>query len=83
MERVTMRLEVLRGDTIGELNKCFRLKVQLEEQCKDNEVNIHFKRGILEGLERAKLTIEEIEKSDKIDALRKARNDKPVGISNE
>ena len=73
MERVSMRLEVLKAETIGELNRHFRLKVQLQEQLDENEVQIHFKRGIMEGLERARLTIAEIAKSDKIEALRKAR----------
>ena len=69
-EQIKMRLEVLRGETFGSLNHNFRIKVQLEEQVKENEVTLHFRRGILEGLEMAKNAIDEIEKGVKLNELR-------------
>jgi len=67
MERVSMRLEVLRAETLGALNNHFRRKVQLKEELDENEVQIHFKRGIMEGLFQAKGVIEEIQKGDKLE----------------
>ncbi len=49
-ERVHMRLEVMRNDSIAKLNELFRLKVQLEEQVKDNDMQIHYFRGSLDTL---------------------------------
>ena len=68
-ERLFMRLEVIKAEVNGELSALFRAKVQLEEQLEENEVKIHFNRGILEAFERLKQTAKEIAESDKIAEL--------------
>ena len=68
-----MRLEVIKGETLGELNKHFRRKVQLQEELDENEVHLHFKRGIMEGLLIAQRAISDVEKGDKIEQLRQER----------
>ena len=73
MDRLKMRLEVIKGETLGVINKCFRFKVQLEEQLEENEVNLHFNRGIMEGLMRAQKEIGEIEEGDQIEKLKEQR----------
>ena len=73
MESLIMQLEVIRGETLGELNKCFRLKVQLQEQLDENEVLIHFKRGIMDGLEQAQNAIKKSIEADKIEKIRAER----------
>jgi len=69
MERILMRLEVSKSETLSRINNLFRLKVQLDEQLKDNEVQIHFNRGIIEGLIQSQNIIEEIKKGEEIEAM--------------
>ena len=72
MERILMRLEVVKGETLGQLNVCFRKKIQLEEELEENEVQIHFKRGLMEGLARTQAIIDDIQKSDQLEEKRQA-----------
>ena len=73
MDRLKMRLEVIKAETLGVINKCFRFKVQLEEQLEENEVNLHFHRGIMEGLMRAQKDIEELQRGEEIEKLKEDR----------
>ena len=68
-ERVYMRLEVMRNDHIAKLNELFRIKVQLEEQVRENEVQIHYMRGSLDTLVTAQKLSAELDntKIDNID----------------
>ena len=67
MERVVMRLEVLKAETLSQLNTNFREKVQLEEQLKENEVQLHFKRGMMHAFELSQKAVGEIVQADKIE----------------
>ena len=69
MDRVIMRLEVMGAETLGKINEFFRKKVQLEEQLKDNEINIHFHRGILFALNKAQEIVKEIQKGELIESM--------------
>ena len=51
MERVLMRLQTLRIDTHRQVDTHFKAKVQLEEQLKDNEIQLHFCRGVISALD--------------------------------
>ena len=82
MERVGLRIQVLRGEYLGQLNVHFRRKVQLKEELDENEVQIHFKRGVMEGLLQAQNAIEEIQKSDKLEVLR-SKNQQIVADTKE
>lgn len=67
MERALMRLEVLKGETLGQLNNNFREKVQLEEQLEENEVQIHFKRGMMHAFELVQKEIGQIVQGEKLE----------------
>jgi hypothetical protein len=73
MQRLLMRLEVIKGETLGKLNRSFREKVQLEEQVKENEIALHFNRGVMQAME---LVAEEITKIIDEDRLIQARADR-------
>jgi len=72
-----MKLEVMRGETLGRLNVMFRQKVQLEEQVRDNDINIHFERGKMQAYEDYQNLIKELQKADKIESIRAARAKPP------
>ena len=72
-DRINMRLEVLRGETLGEINKLFKDKVQLTEQLADNEVQIHFRRGFMFAFEKFQTVCREVQDADKIEAIREKR----------
>ena len=59
MERVLMRLQTLRVDTHRMLSEHFKLKVQLKEQMDDNEVKLHFNRGVIAALDEMEKIINE------------------------
>lgn len=52
MEKIFMRLQVLKADASQSLSGFFQNKVQLEEQMKENEVQIQFHRGVIAALEQ-------------------------------
>ena len=64
---MVMRLEVLKAETLTQINTNFRVKVQLEEQLKENEVQLHFKRGMMEAFELSQRAVSEIVQADKIE----------------
>ena len=72
MERILMRMEVLRGETLGEPNKAFRFKVQLGEQIAENEMTIQFKRGFMTAFEKFDEVLREVANAEK---LEKAQED--------
>ena len=68
MERVHMKLELLRGETLRALEHSFMEKVQEEEKLKEIEVQIQFKRGMLDALEKAQGVVAEVYKAERIEA---------------
>ena len=74
VEQTQSRLDVLRGEAMLVLRNAFMRKVQLEDELESNEINLHFHRGLVEGLDLSKRTMDEIQKSeeleDKIEALK-------------
>jgi len=73
MERILIKLEVLKNETMSGLNELFRKKVQLEEETKENEAQLQFQRGALMALDKAQTVIKEIEQAEKIEAMRAKR----------
>ena len=69
-EKLKMRLEVRKGETLGKLNRCFREKIQLEEQLKENEVLIHFQRGQMEAYTEIQILIDEMVRGEQLEAMR-------------
>ncbi len=69
-ERLFMKMEVLKAETMSKTNGLFRDKVQLEEQVRDNETQIHFNRGVLETLGFVQKTITDMNEEDRGDAVR-------------
>lgn len=69
MQRLEMKLEVLKGDVLGQINQNFRVKVQLEEQLKENEVQLHYRRGQLDAWIKVQAVIQEIRQGDEIQAM--------------
>ena len=47
LEAILMRIQTLKVDTSRVLDQHFKVKLQLEEQLEDNEVKLHFCRGVL------------------------------------
>jgi len=73
MEQVIMKLEVQKNEVMSQLNELFRRKVQLEEETKENEVQLQFQRGILHGLTAAQKAAKEIQQGERIVAMRAKR----------
>jgi len=69
MERILMKLEVSKSETLSQINVLFRQKVQYEEQVKDNEVQIHYNRGKIDGFIEAQGIIAEVKKAEEIEAM--------------
>lgn len=72
IEKVEMRLEVLKGEALGKLRDYFQKKAQYEELVKDNEINLHYMRGFLDGLDRGVNEINEIKKGQTLETIRDA-----------
>jgi len=81
MERVIMKLEVLKNETMSKLNELFRRKVQLDEETKDNESQIQFQRGVLAALEQSQKTVKEVEQAEAIEALDTKRDHNQEAIT--
>ena len=73
MERVYMRLQVLKGETLAEINEQFRIKVQLDEQQKENEVKLQFNRGRMQALDEVQGVLNEMKKADEIEDMKARR----------
>ena len=70
MEKINMKLEVFKQETFNKLNEFFRKKVQLEEELKENEVQLQFHRGVLFAFDKAQQAIQEIYKGEQIEVMR-------------
>jgi len=67
MERILMRFETLKVETLRKLDELFRKKVQLEEQWKENESQIQYQRGVMEALAEAQKVVTEVHKRQVLD----------------
>ena len=59
LEQLLMRIQTLKVDTARTLDMHFKVKLQLEEQLEDNEVKLHFCRGVLGGCDEIERFIHE------------------------
>jgi len=73
MDRVVMKLELIKNETLSELNEHFRRKVQLVEETQENEDKIQYKRGVMDCLEKIAEVINKILEQDKIERIKKQR----------
>ncbi len=64
MERIYQKAQMLGVNTTTEINSLFRQKVQLEDQLKDVESQIHYARGVLDSVSELQSFIRETQKQD-------------------
>ena len=64
MERVFQKAQLLGADTSLKVNDLFRQKVQLEDQLKDVEAQIHYARGTLDTIGEIQTFIKQTQKQD-------------------
>ena len=67
MERFKIKLQSKRVETHRQLDTFFKNKVQLQEQVEENEVQIHFYRGVIAAYDDLEKHINELQKSKKDD----------------
>ena len=67
MERFLIKLQSKRVETHRQLDTYFKIKVQLQEQVEENEVKIHFYRGVVAAYDDLEKHINELQKSKKDD----------------
>ena len=72
-EQIYLKIEVLKTETLRELEACFRKKVQLDEEMKENEAQLQVRRGALIGFDKALGAIREIEKGKQIEDMKAKR----------
>ena len=72
-EQIKMKLEVLKMENMGVLRTHFMQKVQLEEQRDENEVNLHYYRGVIDGIDAAVRAIADIQKGEELEKLKEKR----------
>ena len=70
MENVAMQIKVLTGETLGKLKGRYTRKVQLEEETKENEVQLHFLRGKMEAYQELRGFIEDFAKATRLEELK-------------
>jgi len=83
MQRVLVHLQSKRVETHRELDCFFKFKVQLKEQQEENEVKIHFYRGVVaayDDIEKHILALEKNKREDKNEFEGKAMEKSPVKI---
>ena len=73
MEKLYMKLELLKSETLSKLNENFRRKVQLEEELKENEVQLQFARGVMDTVDKVERMIREGQQADKLEDLKAKR----------
>lgn len=76
-ERLFMRCEQHRGESIAKLNELFAKRTQLKEELEEVEVQIQVGRGDMFGVEWVQNQIREIGKEDKLQEVKK---EKEAGI---
>jgi len=64
MERVFQKTQMLGASVTTKMNDLFRQKVQLEDQLKDVEAQIHYSRGALDALSELQAFIQDTQKGD-------------------
>jgi hypothetical protein len=70
MERVKMRLEVHRAETLRLIDQHFREMVQKKEEFEESERQLQVGRGVMFGLEKAQETISEVQKEDELERVK-------------
>ena len=73
MERIYLKLQVLKGETLSELNEQFRRKVQLEEERAENEVKLQFNRGRMQAFDEVQHILKNMRKADELEAVKARR----------
>lgn len=66
-----MRIEALKMETLGQINKNFAVKVQLEEQLEDNEVQLHYRRGQMDAWAKVQQLLRDLQQSEEIAQIEK------------
>ena len=79
-DRFLMRLEVIRTETLGQLNELFRRMVQLEEELELVKQQIQVGRGLMDGLEQAQRAIKEITQGDKVVEFRAKKEEEAKSV---
>ena len=69
MERLVIKLDVLSVEILAKANEAFRKKAQLKEQLDENEVMIHFYRGMLFAFNKAQEVAKELQRGEQIEAM--------------
>ena len=60
VEAILMRIQTLKVDTSRTQDMHFKVKLQLEEQLEDNEVKLHFCRGVIGACDELENFIKEM-----------------------
>ena len=60
MERLRIKLQSMRVETHRQLDTFFKIKVQLQEQVEENEVKIHFYRGVIAAYDDMDAKVKEL-----------------------
>lgn len=82
-ERLYMRCETNKADTIAKLNELFRDRTQQKELLEETEVQIQVGRGRMLTLEWVQGQIKEINQEDKLDETKRKREGEQAGILNK
>jgi len=64
MERIFQKAQLLGAETSTKINDLFRQKVQLEDQLKDVEAQIHYARGAIDTVNEVQTFIRQTQKQD-------------------
>jgi hypothetical protein len=72
-DKLAMRLEVIRTESFDRVNNLFRMKVQLEDELKDTEEQIHYTRGCIDTLNKVQEEINVINEGEKIEMIKRSR----------
>ena len=73
MERIHMKLEVRKLEASSKLNELFRMKVQLEEQLKEVETQIHYHRGFIHSVNETQKFVRELQSNIEAEAIAEAQ----------
>ena len=79
-ERIFMRCETERAETLTKLNELFRDRTQQKEILEETEVQIQVGRGRMIGLEWVQGQIREIGREDKLDEAKEQMKEEQAGI---
>ena len=64
MDRIFQKAQLMGAETSTKVNDLFRQKVQLEDQLKDTEAQIHYARGVLDCVGEIQTFITQTKKQD-------------------